>query len=95
MSSSCSKPCEKPSDSSADNASCHSAAVIERSRARYFSFEAAPGGTDAAYGIDLSSGQPVLFGEANFGDPQGMFVARLENAYVFADGFESGTTSAW
>lgn len=61
----------------------------------YFSFEAVPGGTDAAWGIDLAAGRPVLFGEANFGDPQGMFVARLENAYIFADGFESGSTNAW
>ncbi len=61
----------------------------------YFSFEASPGGTDAAWGIDLAAGKPVLFGEANFGDPQGMFVARLENAYLFADGFESGSTRAW
>lgn len=61
----------------------------------YFSFEAVPGGTDAAWGIGLAAGRPVLFGEANFGDPQGMFVARLENAYIFADGFESGSTNAW
>ena len=37
----------------------------------------------------------AILGEANFGDPQGTFVARLENAYIFADGFESGSTSAW
>jgi uncharacterized delta-60 repeat protein len=61
----------------------------------YFSFEAAPGGTDAAWGIALAAGRPVLFGEANFGDPQGMFVARLDNAYLFADGFESGSTNSW
>ena len=61
----------------------------------YFSFEAAHGGTDAAWAVALSAGKPVLFGEANFGDPQGMFVARLENGYIFADGFESGSTSAW
>jgi len=61
----------------------------------YFSFEGSPGGTDAAYGVALAAGRPVLFGEANFGDPQGMFVARLANAYLFADGFESGSTSAW
>jgi uncharacterized delta-60 repeat protein len=61
----------------------------------YFSFEAAHGGTDAAYAVELSGGKPVLFGEANFGDPQGTFVARLENAYIFVDGFESGSTNAW
>lgn len=61
----------------------------------YFSFEAVPGGTDAVWGIGLAAGRPVLFGEANFGDPQGMFVARLANAYLFADGFESGDRSAW
>ncbi len=61
----------------------------------YFSFEAAHGGTDAAWAVDLAAGRPVLFGEANFGDPQGMFVARLDNAYLFADSFESGSTLAW
>lgn len=61
----------------------------------YFSFEGSPGGTDAAWGVALAAGRPVLFGEANFGDPQGMFVARLANAYIFADGFESGSTNAW
>ena len=61
----------------------------------YFSFEASPGGTDAAWGIDLAGGRPVLFGEANFGDLQGLFVARLQNSYIFADGFESGDVAAW
>lgn len=61
----------------------------------YFSFEGSPGGTDAAWSVALAAGRPVLFGEANFGDPQGMFVARLANAYLFADGFESGSTNAW
>lgn len=61
----------------------------------YFSLEGAAGGTDAAWAVALAAGKPVLFGEANFGDPQGMFVARLENGYIFADGFESGSTGAW
>ena len=52
-------------------------------------------GTDAAWSVDLAGGKPLLVGEQNFGDPQGMFVARLENAYIFVDGFESGDTGAW
>jgi uncharacterized delta-60 repeat protein len=61
----------------------------------YYSFDDGEPGTDAAYAIDLSGGRPVLFGEENFGDPQGIFVARLTNAYIFVDGFESGDSAAW
>jgi hypothetical protein len=61
----------------------------------YLELDSDDGGTDAAWAIDLAAGKPVLFGEENFGDPQGMFVARLWNGYIFADGFESGDRSAW
>ena len=43
----------------------------------------------------LSTGRPWLVGTADGDAGAGMFAMRLRNRYLFADGFEIGTTSFW
>jgi hypothetical protein len=45
--------------------------------------------------IVLSTGRPWLVGRAAGDSGAGLFAMRLRNRYVFADGFEIGTTSRW
>jgi hypothetical protein len=55
------------------------------------------GGGDAqqTVALVLSTGRPWLVGTADGDSGAGMFAMRLRNRYVFADGFEIGTTSFW
>ncbi len=50
---------------------------------------------DAAAAVILSAGRPVLAGSASDGLETQLAVARLENALLWSDGFESGTTWRW
>ncbi len=45
--------------------------------------------------LALSTGRPWLVGRAAGDSAAGMFAMRLRNRFVFADGFEIGTTSFW
>jgi hypothetical protein len=61
------------------------------------SFDVDLGGADwqEVTAMVLSTGRPVLVGRAAGDAGAGMFAVRLTSRYVFADGFESGTTSFW
>lgn len=56
----------------------------------------APDGDEAAAGMVLAGGRPLLFFDAEV-DQAGrrLGVARLSNGYIFADSFESTTTRRW
>ncbi len=47
------------------------------------------------WAIALQAGRPVVVGRAAFGTIPSAVAARLENALIFADGFESGSTDGW
>ena len=53
------------------------------------------GGDENAAGVALSGGRPLVFFTAESASSVLGGVARLDNAYIFADGFESGSTSRW
>lgn len=53
------------------------------------------GGDESARGLVLAAGRPLLFAESDAATGQRGLVARLENAYIFADDFEAGSTAAW
>lgn len=50
---------------------------------------------DQPVAMVLSTGRPWLVGRAAGDSGAGMFAMRLRNRFVFADGFEIGTTSFW
>lgn len=53
-------------------------------------------GDESVAGVALAAGRPIVFLDADV-DQAGrrLVAARLVNAYIFADGFEGGTTRAW
>lgn len=53
-------------------------------------------GDESVAGVALAAGRPVVFLDADV-DQAGrrLVVARLTNSYLFADGFEGGSTRAW
>ena len=51
--------------------------------------------TDQCREVSAPDGRPLLVGRAMVGDTFDLAVARLTNAYVFADGFESGFRYFW
>jgi uncharacterized delta-60 repeat protein len=63
--------------------------------ARY-EFDRTLNGEDAALGLALSGGRPVAVGSAEDGAGEiDMALLRVENAYLFADGFEAGEALSW
>jgi len=62
---------------------------------RYISYDLAAPNRDLANGVALQGGRIVVSGEVDgVGKPYAGYV-RLENQYVFADGFESATLDLW
>lgn len=61
----------------------------------YEELEELAGGDESAAGVALSGGRPLLFYTAESATSVLGGVARLDNAYIFADGFESGSTRRW
>lgn len=58
--------------------------------------DAVANGNDAGYGVALNGGRPVAVGRNETQSPGHAFAAvRLENALIFTDGFERGSTAAW
>ncbi len=53
------------------------------------------GGDEFAGGMALAGGPPILFADAATATTRKAVVIRLENAYVFADGFESAARAYW
>lgn len=53
------------------------------------------GGDEPAGGIVLAAGRPLLFAAAETASGRRGLVVRLDNGYIFADGFEGGSTAAW
>lgn len=53
------------------------------------------GGDEPAGGLALDAGRPILFAAAETASGRRGLVVRLQNGYIFADGFEGGSTSAW
>ena len=53
------------------------------------------GGNERLAAVALAAGRPLVFGHAD--TPSGLrgLVLRLDNAYIFADGFEAGSTASW
>ncbi|MBP9825180.1 MAG: hypothetical protein KBF21_13220 [Thermoanaerobaculia bacterium] len=63
--------------------------------ARY-EFDRATNGDDHALALTLSGGKPVGAGFAVDGnDERDMALLRIQNSYIFADGFEAGHTLLW
>jgi uncharacterized delta-60 repeat protein len=59
-------------------------------------FDLATGAIDGAEALSLSAGRPVVVGYATEGDGDERWaILRTENALIFADGFERGSSSAW
>lgn len=53
-------------------------------------------GDDDGLGLVLAAGRPLLVGRTQDAvDDTAFAVLRVENAYLFADGFEAATTGAW
>jgi hypothetical protein len=53
-------------------------------------------GRDAALGVALHAGRPVVCGLARRADAgDDAFLVRLTSSYLFADGFELGSTAGW
>jgi len=61
----------------------------------YLALPVGTDGEDYAQSVDLMAGRPVVFGGYEIPSGDGVFAARLTNAYIFADGFERGSTAAW
>jgi hypothetical protein len=63
---------------------------------RIVDFDVAPPAHDRAYGVALQNGRVVLAGTVDITDGiDSVGVARLLNAYVFADGFEAPQAPGW
>ena len=50
---------------------------------------------DRAYAVALDRGRILLAGSAAVSNTHGVALVRLQNAYLFADGFDLGSTSPW
>ncbi len=50
---------------------------------------------DRAYAVALDHGRILLVGSAAVTSSHGVALVRLQNAYLFADGFDLGTTASW
>ncbi|MBP7589487.1 MAG: hypothetical protein KBA72_16135 [Thermoanaerobaculia bacterium] len=53
------------------------------------------GGDEFAGGLALAGGRPILFADAETATNRKAVVVRLENAYIFVDGFESASPAYW
>lgn len=60
-----------------------------------YPFDLVQSGVERARAIVLDAGRPVILGSAQTAPGMRAFAFRLENAYIFADGFERGSTAAW
>ncbi|MBZ0089096.1 MAG: hypothetical protein K8H90_01830, partial [Thermoanaerobaculia bacterium] len=60
-------------------------------------FDLVPNAYDAAYAVATMGGRLVAVGLAGAGgdQEQEMAVVRTQNALIFSDGFERGSTTAW
>lgn len=58
-------------------------------------FDQEPDGEDRAESLTLSAGRVVLVGPVEVNATPHFGIARLENALIFADGFERGSTGGW
>lgn len=54
-----------------------------------------PGANDYVRALALISGRPLVGGLASDSSWDEAWIASLQNAYLFADGFETGGTTAW
>lgn len=62
---------------------------------RAYDLDLVENGGERASAIALQAGRPVIFGSALTPGGSRAIVLRLESAYIFADGFESGSTRRW
>ncbi len=62
---------------------------------RTIGFDVGGGLTDHPYAMTSSAGRPLVAGLANTASGQLFAVARLDNALLWTDGFESGSTWFW
>ncbi len=57
--------------------------------------DATTGGDEFGGGLALAGGRPILFADTETATNRKAVVVRLDNAYIFADGFESASRGYW
>lgn len=71
-------------------------ATFEGNGVARYEFDRTTNGEDHALACSLSAGKPVAVGYAVDGDGErDMAILRVQNSYLFADGFGSGNTRIW